>query len=61
MPLVPLIPPPILRALTPARARHLEMTQLRTVSKGERIVFPLVLLFSVALLLPAAAPLVGML
>lgn len=61
MALVPLIQPPIMRALTTEAERRIEMTQLRTVSKRERIAFPLVLLFSVALLLPAAAPLVGML
>lgn len=61
MALVPLIQPPIMRALTTDAERRIEMTQLRTVSKRERIAFPLVLLFSVALLLPAAAPLVGML
>lgn len=61
MALVPLIQPPIMRALTSAAERRIEMTQLRTVSKTERIMFPLILLLSVALLLPAAAPLIGML
>jgi sodium ion-translocating decarboxylase beta subunit len=61
MALVPLIQPPIMRLLTTQRERRLEMTQLRTVSTRERILFPLMLLLVVAFLLPAAAPLVGML
>ncbi len=61
MALVPLIQPPIMRALTTEAERKIEMVQLREVSKAERIVFPLVLLLLVALLLPSAAPLIGML
>jgi len=61
MALVPLIQPPIMRALTTEAERKIEMVQLREVSKAERIVFPLVLLLLVALLLPSAAPLLGML
>jgi len=61
MALVPLIQPPIMRALTTEAERKIEMVQLREVSKTERIVFPLVLLLLVALLLPSAAPLLGML
>ncbi|MEM7500929.1 MAG: sodium ion-translocating decarboxylase subunit beta [Pseudomonadota bacterium] len=61
MALVPLIQPPIIRALTTSEERKLEMVQLRTVSKTERILFPLVLLLLVAMLLPSAAPLLGML
>jgi oxaloacetate decarboxylase beta subunit len=61
MALVPLIQPPIMRALTTEAERKIEMVQLREVSKPERIVFPLVLLLLVALLLPSAAPLIGML
>ena len=62
MALVPLIQPPIMRALTTAAERKIEMVQLRDVSKAERIIFPLVLLLLlVALLLPSAAPLLGML
>ncbi len=61
MALVPLIQPPIMRALTTEAERKIEMVQLRQVSKTERIIFPLVLLLLVALLLPSAAPLLGML
>lgn len=61
MALVPLIQPPIMRALTTEAERKIEMVQLREVSKTERIIFPLVLLLLVALLLPSAAPLLGML
>lgn len=61
MALVPLIQPPIMRALTTEKERAIEMRQLRVVSRTERIVFPLLLLLLVALLLPTAAPLVGML
>jgi oxaloacetate decarboxylase beta subunit len=60
MALVPLIQPPIMRALTTPEERAIEMVQLRHVSQREKIVFPLVLLILVALLLPAAAPLLGM-
>ena len=61
MALVPLIQPPIIRALTTEKERAIEMVQLREVSKAERIVFPLLLLLLVAMLLPSAAPLLGML
>ncbi len=61
MALVPLIQPPIMRALTTEAERKIEMVQLREVSKAERVIFPLVLLLLVALLLPSAAPLLGML
>ena len=60
MALVPLIQPPIMRALTTQQERQIEMTQLRVVSQREKIVFPLVLLVLVALCLPSAAPLLGM-
>ncbi|MDX9686838.1 sodium ion-translocating decarboxylase subunit beta [Halopseudomonas formosensis] len=60
MALVPLIQPPIMRALTTEQERSIVMTQLRTVSKTEKIIFPLVLLLLISLLLPDAAPLVGM-
>ena len=60
MALVPLIQPPIMRALTTEKERAIVMTQLRPVSKTEKIVFPLVLLLLISLLLPDAAPLVGM-
>jgi len=61
MALVPLIQPPIMRALTTEEERKIEMVQLREVSKAERIVFPLLMLLLVGLLLPTAAPLLGML
>ncbi|MFT4769619.1 MAG: sodium ion-translocating decarboxylase beta subunit [Glaciecola sp.] len=61
MALVPLIQPPIMRALTTPEERQIVMVQLRTVSRREKISFPLMLLILVALLLPDAAPLLGML
>ena len=60
MALVPLIQPPIMRALTTQAERQIEMVQLRSVSPREKIIFPLLLLILVALLLPDAAPLLGM-
>ncbi len=60
MALVPIIQPPIMRALTSPEERSIQMVQLRSVSKAERIVFPLSLLVLVAMLLPDAAPLLGM-
>ncbi|MDH3532311.1 MAG: sodium ion-translocating decarboxylase subunit beta [Gammaproteobacteria bacterium] len=61
MALVPLIQPPIMKALTTEAERKIEMVQLREVTKAERILFPLMLLLLVAMLLPSAAPLLGML
>jgi oxaloacetate decarboxylase beta subunit len=60
MALVPLIQPPIMRALTTEAERKIKMVQQRHVSQREKIVFPLLLLILVAFLLPDAAPLVGM-
>ena len=60
MALVPLIQPPIMRALTTKKERQIEMVQLRHVSKTEKIVFPIMFLILIALLLPDAAPLLGM-
>ena len=60
MALVPLIQPPIMRAMTTEKERQIKMVQLREVSKTEKIIFPIILLLLVALLLPAAAPLLGM-
>jgi oxaloacetate decarboxylase beta subunit len=60
MALVPLIQPPIMRALTTEAERKIKMSQLRHVSKLEKILFPIALLILVALLLPDAAPLLGM-
>ncbi len=61
MALVPLIQPPIMRALTTAGERRVRMAQPRQVSRAERILFPLLLLILAALAAPAAAPLLGML
>lgn len=61
MALVPIIQPPIMRALTTKKERAVVMTQLRKVSKTEKIMFPIIVTIVVALLLPSAAPLVGML
>ncbi|CAG9297636.1 sodium ion-translocating decarboxylase subunit beta [Celerinatantimonas diazotrophica] len=60
MALVPLIQPPIMRALTTQAERQIKMHQLRKVSKTEKIVFPIMLLLLIALLLPSATPLLGM-
>ena len=60
MALVPIIQPPIMRALTTESERQIKMEQLRPVSKIEKIIFPVTLLLLVALLLPTAAPLLGM-
>jgi len=60
MALVPLIQPPIMRALTTESERKIKMVQQRHVSHREKIVFPLLLLILVAFLLPDAAPLLGM-
>lgn len=61
MALVPLIQPPIMRALTNPEERKIQMQQLRPVSQREKIIFPIVVLALVALILPDAAPLLGML
>jgi oxaloacetate decarboxylase beta subunit len=61
MALVPIIQPPIMRALTTPAERNIVMQQLRPVSKLERILFPLTVLLVTALLLPEAVPLIGML
>ena len=59
MALVPVIQPPIMKALTTKKERMIKMTQLRQVSKTEKIIFPVILTIIIALLLPSAAPLVG--
>lgn len=61
MALVPIIQPPIMKALTTRRERRITMEQLRHVSKAERIIFPILVLVICILLLPSATPLVGML
>ena len=59
MALVPVIQPPIMKALTTKAQREIQMTQLREVSKREKIVFPLVILILCAIFLPDACPLLG--
>ena len=61
MALVPVIQPPIMRLLTTKKERAVKMEQLRTVSKTEKIIFPVLVAILVSLLLPDAAGLVGML
>ena len=61
MALVPVIQPPIMRALTTKQEREIVMEQLRPVTKREKIIFPIAVTIIVSLLLPSAAPLVGML
>ena len=61
MALVPMIQPPIMKLLTTKKERQIKMKQLRPVSKAEKILFPMMLLIVTALLLPPAAPLIGML
>ena len=59
MALVPVIQPPIMKALTNKEERKIVMKQLRTVSKTEKIVFPIAMTIIISLLLPSAAPLIG--
>ncbi|NLJ97122.1 MAG: sodium ion-translocating decarboxylase subunit beta, partial [Clostridiales bacterium] len=61
MSLVPIIQPPIMKALTTEKERKIKMEQLRPVSKLEKILFPIVVTIVVVLILPDTAPLVGML
>lgn len=61
MALVPIIQPPIMRALTTKEMREVKMEQLRPVSQKEKILFPIIVTLAVILLLPTAAPLIGML
>ncbi len=61
MALVPVIQPPIMKLCTTKKERSIKMEQLRHVSKREKIVFPIAVTIFVSLLVPAAAPLVGML
>jgi len=61
MALIPLIQPPIMRALTTEKEREIKMSQLRQVSKLEKICFPIVVTLFCSLLLPSVAPLIGML
>ena len=61
MSLVPIIQPPIMKALTTEKERKIKMEQLRPVSKLERILFPVIVTIVVVLILPSTAPLIGML
>ncbi|RGY98705.1 sodium ion-translocating decarboxylase subunit beta [Clostridium sp. AM58-1XD] len=61
MALVPIIQPPIMKALTTEKERKIKMEQLRPVSKLEKILFPIIVTVVVCLILPTTAPLVGML
>ena len=59
MALVPVIQPPIMRALTTDKERKIKMSQLRQVTKTEKILFPVIIAIVISILLPSAAPLVG--
>ncbi len=61
MALIPIIQPPIMKALTTEKERKVEMKQLRKVSKTEKIIFPIAVLIFCAFLLPSVVPLLGML
>lgn len=61
MALIPLIQPPIMKLLTTKKEREIKMDQLRTVSKAEKIIFPIVVTVLCVLILPSVAPLLGML
>ncbi len=61
MSLVPIIQPPIMKALTTEKERKIKMQQLRPVSKLEKILFPIIITIVVCMILPTTAPLVGML
>lgn len=61
MALIPMIQPPLMKALTTKEARKVKMSQLRVVSKTEKIIFPIAVTIFVILLIPDTAPLIGML
>lgn len=61
MALIPIIQPPIMKLLTTQKEREVKMTQLRQVSKTEKIIFPIAVLVFIALILPSVVPLLGML
>ena len=61
MALVPVIQPPIMKLLTTKKERSVVMEQLRPVSKAEKVIFPIAVTLVISLLIPSAAPLVGML
>lgn len=60
MALIPIIQPPIIKLLTTKKERQIKMTQLRTVSKLEKIIFPITVCIVVALIVPSSIPLIGM-
>jgi oxaloacetate decarboxylase beta subunit len=60
MAMVPVIQPPIMKALTTSRERKIVMKQLRPVSRREKLIFPLLVISVIALLIPAVVPLMGM-
>ena len=59
MALIPMIQPPLMRALTTEKERSVKMTQLREVSKTEKVLFPIIVTIFVVLMLPSTAPLIG--
>ena len=61
MALIPLIQPPIMKMLTTKKEREIKMNQLRTVSKAEKIIFPIIVTVLCVLILPSVAPLLGFL
>ncbi|QLY39880.1 sodium ion-translocating decarboxylase subunit beta [Hujiaoplasma nucleasis] len=61
MALVPIIQPPLIKLFTSKKERQIEMTQLREVSKKERIIFPIIVALITIILIPSSAPLIGML
>ena len=61
MALIPMIQPPLMRLMTTPKEREIKMEQLRTVSKAEKIIFPIAVAIFVILLIPDTAPLIGML
>ena len=61
MALIPLIQPPLMRLMTTKKMRQVKMSQLRVVSKTEKIIFPIAVTIFVVLLIPDTAPLIGML
>lgn len=61
MALIPLIQPPIMKLLTTKKEREIKMDQLRTVSKAEKIIFPIVVTVICVVIIPSTAPLIGML
>ncbi len=61
MALIPLIQPPIMKLLTTKKEREIKMNQLRTVSKAEKIIFPIIVTVICVLILPSVAPLLGFL